>query len=228
MHMQAVAARRGGRAVAFVVHARARPGWTWRFDFSSDSMAPGALPPLTPEELRQFVLNGYLIKRGVLDKQGCRAARDAFWASNRSKKVQRSDRTSWVGGFPKEESVREPESGGRLTQSGAMWIYREPMGDPLLLDLVPRRVMPWLEQLLGAGQVTQPEDGATEVCLRLRLHLRVIPDSESVPRTRCVALGSREGGSCEASTATCLWALPCRWFRCASSAATTLTRSRCT
>eukprot|EP01044_Picomonas_judraskeda_P019203 COSAG03_NODE_3995_length_1726_cov_2.119238_2_plen_213_part_00 len=212
-------------------------------------MAPGALPPLTPEELRQFVLHGYLIKRGVLDQQGCAAARDAFWASNRSRTVQRSDRASWVGGFPKEESVREPESGGRLTQSGAMWIYREPMGDPLLLDLVPRRVMPWLEQLLGEGQVTQPEDGATEVCLCLCLCLCLcfsasasvsasvsasasasapVPDSASAPRTRCVGLASREGASCEASTATCLWAPPCRWFRCASSAATTSTRSRCT
>jgi hypothetical protein len=35
------------------------------------------------------------------------------------------------------------------------------MGEPLLLDLVPRRVMPWLEQLLGEGQVQQPVDGAS-------------------------------------------------------------------
>lgn len=125
-----------------------------------------SLPPLTPSELQEFVLNGYIIKRGVLDKQGCEAARNAFWASNRSSSVQRGERSSWVGGFSKEESAREPENGGRLTQSGAMWIYREPMGDPLLLDLVPRRVMPWLEQLLGAGEVAQPEDGATEDPLR--------------------------------------------------------------
>ena len=124
------------------------------------------LPPLTAQDLVDFVRQGYIIKRGALDKQGCAAARDAFWASNRSAKVRRNDRGSWVGGFAEEQEVREPENGGRLTQSGRMWIYRQPMGDPLLLDLVPRRVMPWLEQLLGTGQVAQPQDGATEDPLR--------------------------------------------------------------
>ena len=39
------------------------------------------------------------------------------------------------------------------------------MGDPLLLDLVPRRVMP-CGALLGTIQVAQPQDGATEDPLR--------------------------------------------------------------
>jgi hypothetical protein len=46
-----------------------------------------------------------------------------------------------------------------------VWIYRQTMGDPLLLDLVPRRVMP-CGALLGTIQVAQPQDGATEDPLR--------------------------------------------------------------
>ena len=124
------------------------------------------LPPLTAAELREFCENGFIVKRGALSPAGCASARDAYWASNRSAKVQRHDRSSWLGGFAEEDSSFLPENGGRLNQSGRMWVYREPMGDPLLLDLVPRRVMPWLEQLLGKGQVQQPIDGATEDPLR--------------------------------------------------------------
>jgi hypothetical protein len=130
-------------------------------------MAPPPLPPLTAEEVRTFVRRGFLVKRAVLDKDGCAAARDLLWSSNRFERLVRERPQTWAGGFPPAESTSLPnEMGGRLLQRGRSWIYREPMGDPLLLDLVPRRVMPWLEQLLGAGQVQQPVDGATENLLR--------------------------------------------------------------
>ena len=125
------------------------------------------LPPLTVEEVRTFVRRGFVVKRAVLDKDGCAAARDLLWSSNRCNRLVRERPETWSGRFSPAENTRIPnEVGGRLLQTGSSWIYRDPMSDPLLLDLVPRRVMPWLEQLLGEGQVQKPVDGATENPLR--------------------------------------------------------------
>jgi hypothetical protein len=41
------------------------------------------------------------------------------------------------------------------------WRCRELSGDETMIDLLPRRVMPWLEQLVGQGAVVQPRPTST-------------------------------------------------------------------
>ena len=74
-------------------------------------MAP-PLPPLTDAEIAAFVEHGYLIKRAVLDKQGCAAARDHYWRSNRSAWVWREDPSSWAGGFREGDTYLDEETAG--------------------------------------------------------------------------------------------------------------------
>ena len=38
-----------------------------------------ALPALSTEEIQQFITNGFLVKRKILDPKLCAAARDRLW-----------------------------------------------------------------------------------------------------------------------------------------------------
>ena len=58
------------------------------------------LPSLTAEEIEFFVVNGFLVKRGVLSPRLCAAARDRLWAGNTSDHLRRADPESWWGGIP--------------------------------------------------------------------------------------------------------------------------------
>lgn len=115
-----------------------------------------ALPPLTADEIEHFVTHGFVVKRQVLDPQLCAAARDRLWAGNTSSHLRRDDPRTWVGGLPETDRVSTTDGlNDRTAKHG--WRLRELAGDELMIELLPRRVFPWLEQLLGKGQVVQPE-----------------------------------------------------------------------
>ena len=119
-----------------------------------------ALPPLTREEIREFVQNGFIIKRGVLDPDLCAAARDRLWSGNTSSHLRRDDTQTWKGGLP--EADRTSTSDGLNDRTGNYgWRLRELSGDEDLIDLLPRRVFPWFEQFLGEGEVVEPVPTST-------------------------------------------------------------------
>ena len=118
------------------------------------------LTPLTTEEIESFVTNGFVVKRKVLDPELCAAARDRLWAGNTSKHLRRDDPESWVRGIPEVEQTSTPDgTNDRTGERG--WRLRELSGDEALIDLLPRRVFPWFEQLLGEGEVVEPVPTST-------------------------------------------------------------------
>lgn len=117
------------------------------------------LPPLSAAEISHFKTQGFLIKRKVLDPKLCGAARDRLWAGNTSSHLVREDRSTHVGPLPDADRVSTLDG---LNDRTDQWRLRELSGDKDMLDLLPTRVMPWLEQLLGAGEVVQPVASSTE------------------------------------------------------------------
>ena len=112
-----------------------------------------ALPPLTAEEISTFKTLGFLVKRNVLSQELCAKARDRLWAGNTSSFLRRDDPSTW-GVLPEEDRVSTPDG---LNDRTAQWRLRELSGDADLIELLPRRVFPWCEQLLGEGEVVEPE-----------------------------------------------------------------------
>lgn len=118
------------------------------------------LPPLTTDEIQAFVRDGFLIKRKVLDPELCAAARDRLWAGNTSSHLRRDDPGTWRGGLPESDRVSTPD--GMNDRTGDYgWRLRELSGDEDMINLLPRRVFPWFEQLIGEGEVVTPEVTAT-------------------------------------------------------------------
>ena len=130
-------------------------------------MAVQPLPPLSQEQLRHFTREGYVICRGALDPDLCRQARELLWLHNESTTLSRADPDTWVGPFPASDASQQRPTGApkeqRLTQlrQAYLWNVRSAGGDELLHELLPRRVFPWLEQLLGEGEVVEPVAGST-------------------------------------------------------------------
>ena len=115
-----------------------------------------ALPALSTQEIQQFVTNGFLVKRNILDPKLCAAARDRLWAGNTSSHLRRDDPKTWLNGLPEADRQSTPD--GLNDRTGAHgWRLRELSGDEDLINLLPRRVFPWFEQLLGEGEVVTPE-----------------------------------------------------------------------
>lgn len=114
------------------------------------------LPKLTTEEIRYFVKNGFLVKRNILDPQLCAAARDRLWAGNTSAYLQRDNPTSWINGIPEPDRKSTPDGMNDRSREFS-WRLRELSGDEDMIDLLPLRVFPWFEQLLGEGDVVFPE-----------------------------------------------------------------------
>ena len=113
-----------------------------------------ALAALSTEEIQQFITNGFLVKRKILDPKLCAAARDRLWAGNSSSHLRRGDPKTWVNGIP--ESDRQSTPDGMNDRTGdCAWRLRELSGDEDMIDLLPRRVFPWFEQLFG--EVVTPE-----------------------------------------------------------------------
>lgn len=114
------------------------------------------LAPLTTDEIRAFVQNGFLIKRNVLDPELCAAARDRLWAGNTSSHLRRDDPKTWTNGLPESDRQSTPDGMNDRTGNHG-WRLRELSGDEDMINLLPRRVFPWFEQLLGEGEVVMPE-----------------------------------------------------------------------
>ena len=111
---------------------------------------------LSSEEIGQFVKNGFVVKRNVLDPKLCAAGRDRLWAGNSSSYLNRDDSKSWTNGIPEVERQSTPDGmNDRISQFG--WRLRELSGDEDMIDLLPRQVFPWFEQLLGQDEVVSPE-----------------------------------------------------------------------
>ena len=146
-------------SIAIVVTTIEAPSWgaemaEGMLGRTAPAMAP--LPPLTEAELRSFTANGFLVKRGALSLALCQAARDRLWAGNTSAHLRRDEPASWCGGIPEEDRLSTPDGLNDRTSAHA-WRLRELSGDEDMIELLPRRVFPWLEQLLGAGEVVEPE-----------------------------------------------------------------------
>ena len=108
------------------------------------------LTALSTEEIRQFITHGFLIKRKVLEPELCARARDRLWAGNTSNHLRRDDPQTWINGIPEEERTSTPDGMNDRTGNYG-WRLRELSGDEDLINLLPRRVFPWFEQLLGEG-----------------------------------------------------------------------------
>ena len=111
---------------------------------------------LSTEDLRFFQENGYLIKRGVLDKVLMARARERFWDYT-PERFSKSKPSSWVGPIrPEEEEEKtstEPNEsrGFRLhyrTIGSESWMVRLLAKDPAVWSMA--------EQMLGAGQLIEP------------------------------------------------------------------------
>jgi len=114
------------------------------------------LSPLTTEDIRHFVEYGFVVKRNVLNPSLCAVARDRLWSGNTSSHLSRDDPETWITGLPEEDQESTPDGLNDRT-GNYRWRYRELSGDEALIDLLPRRVFPWFEQLLGKGEVVEPQ-----------------------------------------------------------------------
>ena len=105
------------------------------------------MEPLSKTELAHFKREGYVIRRGALQPELLAAARDRLWASNTSATLRRGEPASYVGGF--SEADQDCDRSGlndRSSQYG--WRCRSLSGDECMIDLLPRRLMPLLEQMV--------------------------------------------------------------------------------
>ena len=107
-----------------------------------------ALAALSKEDIQQFITNGFLVKRKILDPKLCAAARDRLWEGNSSSHLRRGDPKTWVNGIPEADRQSTPDGMNDRTGDYA-WRLRELSGDEDMIDLLLRRVFPLFEQLLG-------------------------------------------------------------------------------
>ena len=142
------------------------------------SAMSACLPPvelLTPEEITHFKREGFVIKYGLLDPTLLEASRQRLWSSF-PPRITLDDPASWVGPILPEEETSSGHHGIlQNSRSGFSWRERLAGGEQLMLDLIPNRLMPIAEQLIGKGRV-QPatnEDVGT---------MLGAPDDEHFPR----------------------------------------------
>ena len=119
-----------------------------------------ALVALSTTEIQEFVTNGFVVKRNILDPELCAAARDRLWAGNTSSHLRRDAPATWINGIPEEDRQSTPDGMNDRTGSYG-WRLRELSGDEDMIELLPRRVFPWFEQLLGEGEVVTPQVSST-------------------------------------------------------------------
>ena len=110
---------------------------------------------LTPDEIRFFKREGYLIKRGVLDPELMARARERKW-DGAPGRMKRDDPSTWFGPFRPDEEHGEECDNCRI---GFTWKYREPAGEPWIVAMLATdpAVFGWAEQLLGRREVATPE-----------------------------------------------------------------------
>jgi hypothetical protein len=124
---------------------------------------------LTPAELEQMAVDGYVVKRGILDPELCSRAREKVWALNTCERLRRDRPSTWQPFSVHEEVPRVEgklvdttlaDSTPLMTRRGyGFWMSSpETQADELLLDLLPRcpAVRAVAEQLLGHGRLIEP------------------------------------------------------------------------
>ena len=132
------------------------------------------MPVLTDAEIRRFKRDGWLLKRGLLDKQLCAACRDRMWSQNELERIVRDRPATYAGRFAADE---ENPDAGNLRQ-GFHWRSRSLGTEQLFLDLLPHnpKVLAVAEELLGQGTVA-PSDSTGGV-------YAVMPKDPSVANPR--------------------------------------------
>ncbi len=125
---------------------------------ASSRVDPGGAAPalrvrLTRQEIEHFALEGYVVKRGVLDPGDAARAVDLMW-SLMPEQFRRDDPATWRG---KVTDLR-----GAVTlreRLGQVKLREEVWGQPLLDELLTRNteIHGMVEQLLGTGRVEMPD-----------------------------------------------------------------------
>ena len=121
--------------------------------------------PLSAEEIAHFKEWGFVVKRNYLSQELCAKARDWVWENSESaatsigrsgKPMDRNDRDTWVGPFTPDEKVVEHQKelweGGNAEMeylNSNRWIVHQFGSAKEFIDVLPRRMMPVAEQLLG-------------------------------------------------------------------------------
>ena len=102
--------------------------------------AAGMSPPLqlSADEIAHFMDRGYVIKRNCLDTALLRQATDRWWATNQIDRLCRDQPASWLEGFSAAESSADDHN----QRNGSSWRCRLIANEPLVLDLLPRRLFP--------------------------------------------------------------------------------------
>lgn len=109
---------------------------------------------LSPDDLRFFKREGYLIKRGVMDRRLVDRACERLW-DGAPPRLKRDDPDTWIGPFPEEEESRDTSN----ARGGFSWKYRKPGTADWMLAMLATNstIWGWAEQLLGKGTLVQPE-----------------------------------------------------------------------
>lgn len=112
---------------------------------------------LTNEQIAFFKENGYLILKGILDKDLCAKARDRLWASlPEGSQLKRDDPATHVGPFEGEDVQADPIH----VRQGFLWQLREIGTEQMFVDLVYSPALCEVaEQLLGEGMLQPPKVG---------------------------------------------------------------------
>ncbi len=124
---------------------------------------------LTDDDIRFFVREGYLVKRGVLDPDLMARGRERMWR-NLPPPLERGKPETWIGPFP------EPVNDGSSHRHQYMWKYRKPGDEDWMVRLLATdpSVMGMAEQLLGEGKLVEPD--------RIRGIYCVLPEGDAAPR----------------------------------------------
>jgi hypothetical protein len=110
---------------------------------------------------------GYVIKYGLLDPELMAQCRHRLFAGA-PPSITSDDPSSWIGPINFSEELGSGMHGIAMnSRAGHTWKERVAGGEQLMLDLLPNRLLPIAEQLLGKGQV-YPATGE-DVSFRLEL-----------------------------------------------------------
>ena len=109
------------------------------------------------EDLRFFKGNGYLIKRRVLDKVLMAQARERFWDYT-PERFSKDKPSSWIGPIRPEEEEEKTATAPNESR-GFRLHYRTIGSESWMVRLLAKDPAVWsmAEQMLGAGQLTDPK-----------------------------------------------------------------------
>lgn len=109
---------------------------------------------LSTEDLRFFKINGYLIKRRVMDPVLMARARQRLW-DDPPPSLRPDEPRSWVGPLPESDQSENFEN----HRNDYRWHYRSIGSEPWMVSMLATcpAIFAIAEQLLGAGELQTPE-----------------------------------------------------------------------